>query len=128
MSGEAAERVSMFKTVLVILTVSSTGQIHMAMSETDSIDDCRDAAEVVGGILAEANVQIAAMRCGQTDLQLTEYAHGYTEEEMHWHYRVEIKGTALEDGFAIQPIAPGTCSGAGGSNYCTISAQHPIAQ
>jgi hypothetical protein len=118
----------MIKTALIILTVSSTGQTHMAMTETDSFDDCRDAAEVVGGILTEAEVKIAAMRCGQTDLQLTEYAHGYTEEEMRWHYRVEIKGTALEDGFLIQSIAPGTCNGEDEGTYCTISAQHPLGQ
>ncbi|NVO56734.1 hypothetical protein HW561_13155 [Rhodobacteraceae bacterium B1Z28] len=118
----------MLKTVLIILTIGPTGQTHMAMMDANSVGECRRSAETIGNILGKNDIQIAAMRCGQTELELTEFAHGYTEEEMRWHYRVAVKGIELEDGFAIQHITSGTCEGSDAVTYCTISAQHPIDQ
>ncbi|KIC39002.1 hypothetical protein RA27_17710 [Ruegeria sp. ANG-R] len=116
----------MLKTDLIILTVGSTGQTHMAMMDAPSDAACQDAAQTIQAILSKNDIPISAMRCGETGLRLTEFAHGYSEEEMRWHYRVTVKGTALEDGFAITQVAPGTCEMSGPDTYCTISAQHPV--
>ena len=116
----------MLKTALIILTVSATGQTHMALTYADSVDDCRDTAEMIGDVLTESGISIAAMRCGQTELDLTEFIHGFTEDEMRWHYHVTVNGAALEDGFVMEHVAPGTCESPGASTYCTISAQYPV--
>lgn len=118
----------MLKSALIILTVSATGQTHMAMMDTTSVDHCWESAQTIKAILSRNDIQIAAMRCGETALQLTEFEHGFTEEEMRWHYSVTIQGEALEDGFTIDCVAPGTCEISGPDAYCTISAQNPVVE
>lgn len=118
----------MLKTVLIVLTISATGQTHFSMVETETTQACHKTAEMIGGILAETDVQVAAMRCGQTQLNLTEFVHGHPEEDMVWHYRVTVDGTELDDGFSAEHVASGSCTETGAQTYCAISAQHPIAQ
>lgn len=118
----------MLKTALLILTLGDGGALHMALTETDTAEDCAAMAEVVGQMLSGAGYTIAAMRCDRTDLRLTPFEHGRSAAEMDRQYRVTVKGTALEDGFVVQPVASGSCEAAQPDTYCAISAQAPVAQ
>lgn len=115
----------MLKTALVILTLGSGGTTHMALSEAESLDDCRDKADVVGQVLTASGYSVAAMRCGETGLDLTPYSHGYDDEDLRWHYLVTVKGDVLEDGFDLLPVEPGSCQAMGEGQFCAVSAQGP---
>lgn len=119
----------MLKTALLILTLGDGGTTHMALSEADSLADCEGMAEAVEQILTGAGYTIQAMRCGQTDLDLTPYEHGYSQAEMRWHYQVALNGSSLEDGFTVQMVEPDACETGGETNaYCAVSAQGPVAK
>lgn len=119
----------MMKIALVILTLGDTGAMNLAVSGTETLEDCEATAEVVRQILTEAGAKIEAMRCGETGLTLTPFVHGYGPGDLRWHYQVTLKGSALADGFDLTPVEPGTCKAdTAAQHYCAVSAQHPIAQ
>ncbi|MFP7571394.1 hypothetical protein [Marivita sp. S2033] len=117
----------MLKTILIILTLGQGGAMQLALTETDSLEDCMARADVVGQILSGAGEQIEAMRCGETDLAVSPYEHGHGPEDLKWHYLVSVKGTSLEDGFDIRPVEAGHCDASAGK-VCAISAQRPLPQ
>lgn len=118
----------MLKTVLLILTLGYGGEMHLALTETDTLADCEDKAEAVEQVLIGAGYTIEAMRCGETDLKVAPYNHAHKDADMRWHYRVVLNGTSLEDGFTARSVAPGACEVDGEANaYCAISAQGPVA-
>lgn len=117
------------KIALIILTLGGTGNMQLALSEAESMEDCAAKADVVEQILSGAGYAIEAMRCGETDLVLTPYEHGRGEADMRWTYHITLKGAALEDGFELRPAESGNCQAdAGAGQYCAISAQGQIAQ
>lgn len=118
----------MLKIALLTLTLGDGGTMHMALSEAGSLADCTAKAEAVEQILTGAGYTIEAMRCGETDLSLTPYEHGHTAADMRWHYHVTLNGAALEDGFALRTVEPGTCVAEGDQTYCAVSAQGPVAE
>lgn len=119
----------MLKTALLILTLGQNGTVHMALSEAETLADCEGMAESVEQILTSAGYKIQALRCGQTDLDLTPYEHGHTPDDVRWHYHVVVEGTALHDGFTVRSMSPGTCATDGdASAYCAISAQGPVTE
>ncbi len=119
----------MLKTVLLILTLGDGGTTNMALSEAESLADCQVRAESVEQILTGAGYTIEAMRCGETNLDVTLYEHGYTEADMRWHYHIVLNGTSLEDGFTASSVEPDTCEiGDDANTYCAISAQAPVTE
>lgn len=117
----------MLKIALLTLTLDG-GAVHMAMTEAESPEECKGKAEVVEQVLIGAGYTVVAMRCGQTDLNLTPYNHGAGDRDMKWHYHVTVNGTALEDGFNARLVEPGTCTAEGDDEYCAASAQGPVAE
>lgn len=118
----------MLKTALIILTLGEGGAMHMALTETESLENCKERAEAVGQVLTGAGYTIEAMRCGETDLNLTPYGHGASNRDLRWNYHVTLKGSALEDGFGARLVKPDACTAEGDDEYCAVSAQGPVAE
>ncbi|WP_050525503.1 hypothetical protein [Pseudorhodobacter aquimaris] len=117
----------MLNIVLIILTMHEAEPLHIAFTQAETMEACKARAGVVSQILTDAGTEVVAVRCGETAMAFTPYGHDHAEAELNWHYHVTIQGDAVEDGFALRPVAAGSCN-ADASEYCAISAQAPIPQ
>lgn len=113
----------MLKPVLVILTLTSGGDTHLALSPADSAEDCAASREVVSQILTTAGAQILAAACGQTDLRVTPYLHAAPDSAFIHRWRVHL----ADGGPVIKPLADDApCAEdrrAMQPSFCAISAQ-----
>lgn len=117
----------MLETALIILTLGAGGGTQLALSVTESPEDCAARAEVLEQVLTGSGYTILGMRCGQTPLALSPYSHGHDADDMRWLYRVTLKGSALADGFDLAPVEAGQCAETAPGIHCAISAQEPLA-
>lgn len=113
----------MLKPVLVILTLTSGGDTHLALSPADTPEDCAASREVVSQILTSAGIQILAAACGQTALSVTPYLHAAPDSAFTHRWRVHL----TDGGPVIDPVADGApCAEdrrAMQPSFCAVSAQ-----
>lgn len=113
----------MLKPVLVILTMTSGGDTHLALSSPETPADCEARREVVSQTLAAAGTQVLAALCGESDLTFTPYAHGAPATAFTHRWRVHL----TDAGPVIAPVPDGAaCTEARDAmqpSFCAVSAQ-----
>ena len=116
----------MLKSVLVILTTTSAGGSHLALSPADDPADCAAKREVVSQILTGAGYTIAGASCALTDLRFTAYDHSAPDSAYVHRWRVQLS----EDVPVIHPLTAGEdCKerlDAKQPVYCPLSAQQAL--
>lgn len=113
----------MLKPLLVILTMTSGGDTHLALSSPETQADCEARQEVVSQTLAAAGAQVLAAVCGESDLSFTPYAHGAPASAFTHRWRVHL----TDGGPVIAPVAQGAACDeqrdAMQPSFCAVSAQ-----
>lgn len=115
----------MIKIALLVLTLGSDGGVSMALTESESSEDCAATAEVIKQVLEGAEVPIVTIRCGESTLDLTPFEHGWSIADEVNRYRVVLAG---QSDFEVTPMtADESCANEPPLSYCARSGQAVIA-
>ncbi len=120
----------MLEIALVILTINNAGLVRMSLSPAETMEACVEQAETVNGMLTGFGYTVLGMRCGKSDMALSEFSHGATVEDERHRYRVALLGDGLEGGFELTAVADGeTCHAPTSEQaYCVVSSQSVLAK
>lgn len=105
--------------VLIVVTAAAGDAPHLSLAPAASLEDCQAKAEVVGQILEGAGAEVLALRCGETALAVTPYAHDAAPGDFVHNWRVELEGETAR----IAPLAAGEACAAAEGVVCAVSAQ-----
>ena len=114
----------MLEVALLLLTINDAGRIRMSLTYADDMPACIEQAAQVQGMLAGLGYSVLGARCGTTDLKLKPFHHGASVEEESHHYRVQLMGETLEDGYRLSAAPETGCRApAREQAYCVVSSQ-----
>ncbi|UCB55314.1 MAG: hypothetical protein JSW45_01900 [Thiotrichales bacterium] len=112
--------------LLVLLTRNAAGDINASFVNTDTLDQCREKAQLVEGVFNGAGIPIVESRCIRSELMFSEFSHTISSSMTRHFYlvhvddgRVDIR--PVEDWYACKQQEQ---QGAGkGRLYCSSSVQ-----
>lgn len=114
----------MLQTTLLVLTLTSGGELRVTLSPAADMVECEANRDAVVTILTDAGRPPIAALCGETGLRLTPFVHGTPEKDEIHRYRV---GLPSAGGFTVVPLAGGeSCTPAPEADpavHCARSAQ-----
>ena len=80
----------MLDVALLIITLTTHGEVRLSVTETVNIAACQHIRTTVVGVLTQRETQVLAARCGANQLALTPYTHGARDADYRYHYGVTL--------------------------------------
>lgn len=120
----------MLDVVLMLLTLSASGEYHISVSSAKNMQECYDKRTSVKRVFQQAKIDLREARCAASSLQFTAFTHGASSESYQYKYRVTLQD---EEVFRLEYIEPSqTCDVSPSSlvhqntMYCATSTQKPL--
>ena len=112
--------------LLVLLTRNAAGDINASFVNTDTLDQCREKAQLVEGVFSGAGIPILESHCIRSELKFSEFSHTESSNMTRHFYLVHADAEDID----IKPVKDWpTCKqqekqwAGKGSLYCASSVQ-----
>lgn len=95
----------MLDVALLIITLTSGGELRMSLTESPSLQACLGTQATIVGVLKQRDIKVLEARCSESPLALTPYGHGARDEDYQHYYRVTL---LPEQAYQLSYLTPPT--------------------
>ena len=86
--------------LLVLLTRNAAGDINASFVNTETLEQCREKAQLVAGVFQGAGIPVIVSRCIRSEFKFTEFQHAASSSLTRHFYLVHV----TDDQVDITPV------------------------